>query len=936
MNPEIRRLAKEFLEQASQPQGLGLEAWCAQQKVAVDVLREAARELGFREQTLDLQAPDSESESSGTRAAKTAPGATKPGTTRVDPGAQATPGNPTAAANTEPGFTHSAADGGAIDRTESLDSPSEAQLFDGRYRILDTLGEGGFGKVYLVEDTYQSDEKLALKLIKAEHQNTDAFAKRFQLEIRVLRALRHEGIPPIYNDGITPGGEVYFTMAYVPGRSLQEILRSGRQLTPLEIASYVRQMVDILDYAHGQGIVHRDLKPGNVLVQNDGTDDARVQILDFGIAKVLKKEGALESAVTMQTAMPIGTPHYMAPEQVRGQTVDGKTDLYALGVMIYRMVSGGYPFKGDTSMAVMAARLQEKPTPLPETSQPGWAAALVRDLLATEREQRPSTGEVQALIDSGVVLQRTVRTTQWMVGALLLAGVAWAALALFNRSEEAGPSGDGQSHSADLQDDTLQPNERPSTAALPSATHPGADAQPNPVHDDSAQPEPIKPKPAKTDPDQTEPKSPAESSSEPTSTAQDSSGIPIDSPGTDTLSPRIEWSGLALQADGSPAAIHTQATKIVWKGRVSDDRSVAALVCNGVEVAFKAPEAASKGEPGEGGSFEFDMALPDEGLQIARWRAVDSAGNATTTEVVVHVDRTPPKITFDELLPAAVIDPAYRLSGQVHDGRIPQVRLQLDGEELELAATGRFQVELPLVAGRNEFMLTAEDGVGLRSERKLVIQREQPAATAPKGCAPVAGSQVIDGRAAYVEHTRSGIRMRLVPQSPDAQAAPFYIGETEVTRGQYAKLGELPSAGPDATARHPVAEISFEAAQAWCARAELRLLSESEWIQAAGSQAYPWGAEWQPTFCNGNFAGGDRFASASPVGLPAQDKTPSGLLGMAGNVSEWVVGPTGKRLMGGSFRDRRAEWFITNKPRKLGRLPDAKDSIGFRVGLAAE
>ena len=320
---------------------------------------------------------------------------------------------------------------------EKLDlDVTENELFDGRYRILKVLGEGGFGKVYLVEDTFQDNQRLALKLIKTEHQNAETFVKRFQLEIRVLRALQHAGIPPIYNDGVTSDGEVYFTMEFVKGESLEEILKKKCPQDPENVAIYVSQIVRILDYAHQQGVIHRDLKPGNVMITNPGTPEAVVRVLDFGIAKVLKKDGAFAQMATMQTQMPLGTPHFMAPEQVRGLEIDGKTDLYALGIMIYRMVSGKYPFAGKTSMEIMAARLQDRPSPLPKETQPVWAAALVKELLATEQEKRPGTKQIQELLDTGKAIKKGQDGIRNVLVTLTCMLIAVGAYSFFSKGEE--------------------------------------------------------------------------------------------------------------------------------------------------------------------------------------------------------------------------------------------------------------------------------------------------------------------------------------------------------------------------------------------------------------------------------------------------------------------------------------------------------------------
>ncbi len=328
-------------------------------------------------------------------------------------------------------------------------APEPAGRFDDRYRVVKTLGAGGFGKVLLVEDELHQNERLALKVILPEHSAAPEFEQRFRNEIRILRAMRHPGIPQIFNDGRTKEGEFYFTMEFVEGATLEEITRKHAPLPPERIVRLTRQILAVLDYAHGHDVVHRDLKPSNIVVVQPGTDGEQVKILDFGIAKVLRKEGPLSNALTMQTAAPLGTPHYMSPEQVRGKDVDGRTDLYALGVIIYRMVSGEFPFAGETPMQVAAARLEDDPTPLRGRPVPTWLATLITKLLARDRESRPSVPEILERLDHLSAGQKTIERRQRRFAAAGGVVVLVAAVLVWNwwnwmrdRGEAVAPSRD--------------------------------------------------------------------------------------------------------------------------------------------------------------------------------------------------------------------------------------------------------------------------------------------------------------------------------------------------------------------------------------------------------------------------------------------------------------------------------------------------------------
>jgi len=294
----------------------------------------------------------------------------------------------------------------AFDRTMPLDPGEHGGIdeppVDGRYRIVRVVGEGGCGKVYLVEDLLQDNELLALKVVRTDLADSDQFEQRFRNEIRVLRALSHPRIPQIFNDGKTPDGDIYYTMSYVAGVSLADILDDEAPLDATRIVGLVRQIIEVLEYAHAKGVVHRDLKPSNIMILEPGSPDEQVRVLDFGIAKILTREGGLENAKTMQTMAMLGTPHYMSPEQVSGQPIDPSTDIYALGVIVYQMCSGKLPFTGGAVMELLTARLRSKPPQLANDEIPAWLRKLVSQLLEMEGRKRPSTQQIHAIFERGM------------------------------------------------------------------------------------------------------------------------------------------------------------------------------------------------------------------------------------------------------------------------------------------------------------------------------------------------------------------------------------------------------------------------------------------------------------------------------------------------------------------------------------------------------
>src|SRR5512136_1332282 len=227
------------------------------------------------------------------------------------------------------------------------------------YRILDRIGQGGMGEVFLADDT-SLHRKVALKFLPPEMQQDAAARKRFLREARSAAALDHPYICHINEAGESEGRD-FIAMEYVDGQSVKERLEkrplSSRDALPIAI-----EVAEALEAAHGKGIVHRDIKPGNIMLTLAG----HAKVMDFGLAKQVAAAGALESAADTVTALTdagstLGTLAYMSPEQLRGQVVDGRSDLWALGVTLYEMVSGTRPFGGPSGFELTAAILHQAP-----------------------------------------------------------------------------------------------------------------------------------------------------------------------------------------------------------------------------------------------------------------------------------------------------------------------------------------------------------------------------------------------------------------------------------------------------------------------------------------------------------------------------------------------------------------------------------------------
>jgi serine/threonine-protein kinase len=260
----------------------------------------------------------------------------------------------------------------------------------GSYRVVDKLGEGGMGEVYRAVDE-MLDRDVALKMLKPELARRPGTLERFRAEAITLAKLDHPGIARIH--GISRHDDLWFiVMELVGGETLHARLRRHGRLAWSEAVPILCQLLDALEYAHRRGVVHRDLKPANVLV--DETN--RVKVTDFGIARVLGTERAT------RTGHVVGTLEYMAPEQVRGEDVDGRSDLYAVGVLLYELVTGKVPFTGSSEYEVMMQHLQ---APIPSAARavphlPAWFDGVFQRVLAKARTDRfSSAAEFQTAIE---------------------------------------------------------------------------------------------------------------------------------------------------------------------------------------------------------------------------------------------------------------------------------------------------------------------------------------------------------------------------------------------------------------------------------------------------------------------------------------------------------------------------------------------------------
>jgi serine/threonine-protein kinase len=251
-----------------------------------------------------------------------------------------------------------------------------------RYVIERELGRGGFAVVYLARDV-RHDRRVALKLLHEEIGHSLG-RDRFEREIKLAARLQHPHILGVFDSGELDG-RLWFTMPFIEGESLRARLTRERQMGVAEAVGLVREVADALDYAHRQGVVHRDIKPENILLT-----ERHAMVADFGIARALSTTG--EQSLT-QTGISVGTPGYMSPEQAMGSTVDVRTDIYALGSVLYEILAGEPAFSGPTAQAVIARLLTEEPRAL-ATIRPGLPPGLepvIRKAMAKVGADRHAT-----------------------------------------------------------------------------------------------------------------------------------------------------------------------------------------------------------------------------------------------------------------------------------------------------------------------------------------------------------------------------------------------------------------------------------------------------------------------------------------------------------------------------------------------------------------
>jgi serine/threonine-protein kinase len=272
----------------------------------------------------------------------------------------------------------------------------------GEYEIASRIGVGGMGEVYEGRQPLIG-KRVAVKVLLPSLSKEKELVDRFLAEARAVNEIRHRGIVDIFSFGQLPEGSHYFVMEFLEGTAFDKLLTQRGPLPIAEALSYLEEVLDALDAAHAAGIVHRDIKPSNIFLVHTGRGRPYVKLLDFGIAKLGALNQGSDSAPQTRASTILGTPDYISPEQARGRSISPATDLYALGVVLFEMVTGRRPFQAENALQTMWMHVEEKP-PIPSSLRPEIPPSLDELILwALEKDpaNRPASAtEMRAHLDA--------------------------------------------------------------------------------------------------------------------------------------------------------------------------------------------------------------------------------------------------------------------------------------------------------------------------------------------------------------------------------------------------------------------------------------------------------------------------------------------------------------------------------------------------------
>ena len=284
------------------------------------------------------------------------------------------------------------------------------RVFLQRYEARRLLGEGGMGRVFLARQTDLGRE-VVVKVMHEHIAADEKFRDRFQRETLLMARFHHPGAVTLYDANLNDPNGPCIVMEYVKGVNLETLLARNGKMNAPRVGRIIGELCEVLQAAHDEGIIHRDLKPANLMIVEPDTPRERIKVMDFGLAKLMEGE-SLRKVTDTNVDFAVGTPGYIAPEQVRGEEMDHRGDLYSVGVMMFELLTGRLPFTGPNSMDILLAHATEPPPTFAELGLKGWVPReveqLVHECLAKMPEDRPqSARELAERFDTALERART-------------------------------------------------------------------------------------------------------------------------------------------------------------------------------------------------------------------------------------------------------------------------------------------------------------------------------------------------------------------------------------------------------------------------------------------------------------------------------------------------------------------------------------------------
>ena len=276
------------------------------------------------------------------------------------------------------------------------------QIID-NYKIVSLLGKGGMASVYLAENSQKKPQKVAIKVLDIDLKENTENVLRFKKEAFICSKLSHPNIIKVYSYGIFEN-KYYIIMEFIEGKDLSSYIRNNKNISMKDIINIAYQISSALGYAHKNKVIHRDIKPQNIILDKSG----KIKITDFGIAKI-----NIPLAFTLEGEKVMGTTYYMSPEQIKGEPVDLKTDIYSMGILLYEMVTGKNPYEADTPLAIINGHLYKTPIPLKNIRNdvPDYLISIINKCIAKNKNDRfNSADEIMRALKSKKIEQTKVKS----------------------------------------------------------------------------------------------------------------------------------------------------------------------------------------------------------------------------------------------------------------------------------------------------------------------------------------------------------------------------------------------------------------------------------------------------------------------------------------------------------------------------------------------